>query len=125
MRQRTGWGDEAIGAGQLGALLTGSALSWLLAAAAGSARHRTVLICLTTFALAAPLTAALAPWGVALLGAAAAAVSVATGSNAVLSVRAAGGVPDRHRPTALGLFLLCYQLGGALGPALAVHLVPA
>ncbi|MEU7009913.1 hypothetical protein [Streptomyces sp. NPDC046332] len=44
---------------------------------------------------------------------------VATGSTAVLSVHASRQVPKAQRPAAIGLFVLCYQLGGAVGPALA------
>lgn len=124
-RQRTGWSTEAVGAGQLAALLTGSALSWLLAATAARLGHRRVLTLLVALGAAAPLTAALAPWGPALLLAAAAAVFVATGSNAVLSVHAARQASTDQRPAAIGLFVLFYQLGGALGPALAALLVLA
>ncbi|MCX5206434.1 MFS transporter [Streptomyces sp. NBC_00237] len=123
VRRRTDWSAAAIGTGQLVALLTGSVLSWLLAAAAPRIGHRKVLTVLVGLGAAAPLTAAFAPWGVALLLAAAAAVFVATGSNAVLSVRTAQHASEAQRPSAISLFVLCYQLGGALGPALATVLV--
>jgi MFS family permease len=32
-------------------------------------------------------------------------------------------VPHEHRATAVSLFTLCYQLGGAFGPALATLLL--
>ncbi|MEU6982212.1 hypothetical protein ABZ946_02120 [Streptomyces sp. NPDC046324] len=48
---------------------------------------------------------------------------VATGSDAVLSVRASRQVSEARRPAAIGLFVLCYQLGGAVGPALAALFV--
>ncbi|UQI46768.1 MFS transporter [Streptomyces sp. HU2014] len=121
--QRTPWSTDAIGTGQLVALLVGSALSWLLSAASGRLGHRTVLTVLITLGALAPLTAALATWGPLLLLTATVAVLVSTGGNAVLSVRAAKDAPDHQRPTAIGLFVLCYQLGGALGPALAALLV--
>ncbi|MFE2721591.1 hypothetical protein [Kitasatospora sp. NPDC059327] len=76
-----------------------------------------------TLAALAPLTAAVATWPLLLLLTATAAVFVSAGSNAVLSLRAAGSVPPHHRPTAIGLFVLRYQLGSALGPALAALLV--
>ncbi|MEU9111318.1 MFS transporter [Streptomyces sp. NPDC048483] len=123
VRRRTDWSTEAIGTGQLAALLTGSALSWLLAAAAARLGHRKVLTVLIVLGTAAPLAAVFASWGPALLIAAAAAVFVATGSNAVLSVHAAQHAQAAQRPAAIGLFVLCYQLGGALGPALATLLV--
>ncbi|MGK5728034.1 MFS transporter, partial [Streptomyces sp. URMC 124] len=121
--RRTPWSADAIGTGQLVALLVGSALSWLLAAAAGRLGHRIVLTVLITLGALAPLTAAVASWGPLLLLTATMAVLVSTGSNAVLSLRAAKDAPDHQRPTAIGLFVLCYQLGGALGPALAALLV--
>ncbi len=120
---RAGWDVTAAGTGQLVALLTGSALSWLLAA--GSARMgrtavRTVLV--ATGTLAAVL-AVFASWGPLLLMATLGGVFGATGANAVLSMQAASSVPDPQRPTAIGLFTLCYQLGGAFGPAIATALV--
>ncbi|MFF5932641.1 MFS transporter [Streptomyces sp. NPDC012508] len=118
-RRRTGWSAEAIGTGQLAALLTGSALSWILAAKAGRLGHRRSLTLLVALGTAAPLAAAAATSAPVLLLAAAAAVFVATGSNAVLSVHASRQVPEAQRPAAIGLFVLCYQLGGAVGPALA------
>ncbi|QES46587.1 MFS transporter [Streptomyces venezuelae] len=118
-RQRTQWSAGAIGTGQLAALLTGSALSWILAATAGRLGHRRSLILLITLGIAAPLTAVAASWAPVLLLAAATAVFVATGSNAVLSVHASRQVPPAQRPAAIGLFVLCYQLGGAVGPTLA------
>ncbi|MEU2853807.1 MFS transporter [Streptomyces syringium] len=121
--QRTPWSTDVIGTGQLIALLLGSALSWILSASAGRLAYRTVLTALITLGALAPLTAAFATWGPLLLLAATAAVLVSTGSNAVLSIRAAKDAPDHQRPTAIGLFVLCYQLGGALGPALAALLV--
>ncbi|MFD9032284.1 MFS transporter [Streptomyces sp. NPDC059567] len=124
-QRRTGWSVEAIGTGQLVALLTGSALSWLLASAAVRLGHRKVLTLLVAVGAAAPLIAAFASWGPALLLAAAGAVFVATGSNAVLSVRASQPAPEAGRPAAIGLFVLFYQLGGAIGPALAALLVVA
>ncbi|MFI0975785.1 MFS transporter [Streptomyces sp. NPDC021093] len=124
-RRRTEWSTGTIGTGQLIALLTGSVLSWLLAAAAARLGHRKVVTVLVALGTAAPLAAAFVPWGPALLIAAAAAVLVATGSNAVLSVHVGRSAPAAQRPAAIGLFVLCYQLGGALGPALATLLVLA
>ncbi|WP_051836513.1 MFS transporter [Streptomyces sp. NRRL F-2580] len=120
---RAGWDTGAAGTGQLVALLVGSALSWLLAA--GSARMgrvavRTVLIGIGTLAA---LAAVFASHGPLLLLATMGGVFGATGANAVLSTHAASSVPDAQRPTAIGLFTLCYQLGGAFGPAIATALV--
>ncbi|MCX4692002.1 MFS transporter [Streptomyces sp. NBC_01408] len=123
LADRSGWDTGTAGSGQLTALLAGSALSWLLAAASsrmGRAAVRTVLAGVGTLAA---VTAAVADQGPLLLAATAGAVFAATGANAVLSTHAASSAPDSQRPTAIGLFVLCYQLGGAFGPAVAAALV--
>ncbi|MFG2993732.1 MFS transporter [Streptomyces sp. NPDC048257] len=125
LADRAGWDATTAGTGQLVALLTGSALSWLLAAASARmsrAAVRTVLAGVGTLAAA---IAVFASWGPLLLVATLGGVFAATGSNAVLSMHAASSVPDAQRPTAIGLFALCYQLGGAFGPAIATALVLA
>ncbi|MGO4420045.1 MFS transporter, partial [Streptomyces sp. MCAF7] len=121
--RRADWSTGAVATGQLVALLTGSALALGFAAISarlGRVRVRAVL--LTVGALAAT-TAAWAHSAPALLAAAGAAVFCATGANATQSMDAASAVPPTQRPTAIGLFTLGYQLGGALGPALATLLV--
>lgn len=74
---------------------------------------------------AAAAIAVFASWGPLLLVATAGGTFAATGANAVLSMHAASSTPDPQRPTAIGLFALCYQLGGAFGPAIATALVLA
>ncbi|MGW3566545.1 MFS transporter [Streptomyces sp. NPDC000941] len=121
--RRADWSAGAVATGQLVALLAGSALALGFAAISarlGRVRVRAVL--LTVGALAAT-TAAWAHSAPALLAAAGAAVFCATGANATQSMDAASAVPPTQRPTAIGLFTLGYQLGGALGPALATLLV--
>ncbi|MFC9297879.1 MFS transporter [Streptomyces sp. NPDC057011] len=123
LSERAGWDRGAAGAGQLVALLTGSALSWLLAAASarmGRTAVRTVLAGVCALAVG---TAVFVDRGPLLLTATLGAVFAATGANAVLSTHAASAAPEAQRPTAIGLFTLCYQLGGALGPAVATALV--
>ncbi len=123
LSDRAGWDTGAAGAGQLVALLVGSALSWLLAAASarmGRTAVRTVLVVVGT---TAALITVFASWGPLLLAATLGGVFAATGANAVLSMHAASTVPDPQRPTAIGLFSLCYLLGGAFGPAIATALV--
>ncbi|MEU8955329.1 hypothetical protein AB0C93_13590 [Streptomyces sp. NPDC048518] len=66
-----------------------------------------VLAILLTVGAPAPLTAALSPWAPLLL-------LVAT-----LAVYATVAASAAQRPAAIGLFTLCYQLGGAFGPAVA------
>ncbi|MFJ4781637.1 MFS transporter [Streptomyces sp. NPDC088762] len=123
LSDRAGWDRGAAGAGQLVALLTGSALSWLLAAASARMGRTAVRTVLTGIGALAAVTAAFASWGPLLLTALLGAVFTATGANAVLSVHAASAAPEAQRPTAIGLFTLCYQLGGAFGPAVATALV--
>ncbi|MBT2506166.1 MFS transporter [Streptomyces sp. ISL-98] len=116
---RTDWSTTTIGTGQLVALLLGSLLSWLLAAASARMGRRRVLALLITLGALAPLTAALSPWAPLLLLVAAMAVFTTTAGNATLAVYATQAAPDAQRPTVIGLFNLCYQLGGAFGPATA------
>ncbi|KOV15235.1 MFS transporter [Streptomyces sp. XY413] len=123
LADRAGWDVTAAGAGQLVALLTGSALSWLLAAASARLGRTAVRAVLVTLGALAALLAVFASWGPLLLVATLGGVFGATGANAVLSMQAASSVPAPQRPTAIGLFSLCYQLGGAFGPAIATALV--
>ncbi|MDI3390708.1 hypothetical protein QIS99_31605 [Streptomyces sp. B-S-A8] len=71
----------------------------------------------------AALTAALAASAPLLLLATTAAIFTSTGANAVLALYAAQSAPEPQRPAAIGLFVLCFQMGSALGPALAALLV--
>ncbi|MGK5629001.1 MFS transporter [Streptomyces sp. URMC 123] len=118
LQDRTDWSTTAIGAGQLVALLVGSALSWLFSAASPRMGRRTVLAVLVAAGALAPVLTLIDPWPPLLLLVATLGVFATTAGNAVLSVRAASAAADRRRPTALGLFTLCYQLGGAFGPAI-------
>lgn len=81
-------------------------------------RPRVLTILLTTGALA-PLTTVLAPWPPMLLLAATLAVLTTSAGQATLAVYATQAAPTHQRPTAIGLFNLGYQLGGAFGPAIA------
>ncbi|WP_405530453.1 MFS transporter [Streptomyces avidinii] len=125
LADRAGWDAATAGTGQLVALLTGSALSWLLAAASARMSRAAVRSVLVGVGALAAATAVFASSGPLLLAATLGGVFAATGSNAVLSMHAASSAPDPQRPTAIGLFALCYQLGGAFGPALATTLVLA
>ncbi|MFI6942116.1 MFS transporter [Streptomyces sp. NPDC050418] len=120
---RAGWTQSAIGVGQLAALLAGSALSWALAAASLRMGPRAVYAVILTLGVTAPLIAAYASSALLLLVAATVGVFAATGSSAVLSVYSGQRVPQAQRPSAIGLFMLAYQLGGAFGPAIAAVLV--
>ncbi|MFF5485314.1 MFS transporter [Streptomyces virginiae] len=125
LADRAGWDAGTVGTGQLVALLTGSALSWLLAAASARMSRVAVRSVLVGVGAAAAAIAVFASWGPLLLVATVGGTFAATGANAVLSMHAASSAPDPQRPTAIGLFALCYQLGGAFGPAIATALVLA
>ncbi|WP_416972943.1 MFS transporter [Streptomyces sp. 4F14] len=119
-----GWSTSSVGVGVLVALLTGSVLSWGMAASANRLDRRTVLAVLLTLGVTAPVTVAAGVPAPLMLAAGGVAVFVAASGQATLSVVAVGGAPDRLRTTALGLFTLCYQLGAGFGPAI-VTLLPA
>ncbi|MFF9769999.1 MFS transporter [Streptomyces sp. NPDC014636] len=119
LRDRTDWSTSTIGTGQLVALLAGSVLSTVLAAVSARLGRPRVLTILLTVGALAPLTAALTPWAPLLLLVATLAVFTTSAGQATLAVYATQAAPTTQRPTAIGLFNLCYQLGGAFGPAIA------
>lgn len=123
LRERTDWSTSMIGTGQLVALLVGSLLSMVLAASASRLGRPKVLAILLTVGALAPLTAVLTPWAPLLLLVALLAVLATSAGQAILAVYATQAAPPAGRPTAIGLFSLCYQLGGAFGPALAALIV--
>ncbi|MEU6167007.1 MFS transporter [Streptomyces tanashiensis] len=119
LRDRTDSSTSTIGTGRLVALLLGSALSMVLAAASARLGRPRVLTILLTVGALAPLTALPTPWAPLLLPVAILAVFTTSAGQATLAVYATQAAPSGRRPTAIGLFSLCYQLGGAFGPALA------
>ncbi|MEV5123143.1 MFS transporter [Streptomyces decoyicus] len=116
------WSAEATGGAVLLALATGSTASLLFvnwtSRLAPAAVH-------TAFAAAAATAVVLplASWPAAFAAATGFAVFAATGAMAWHAVRVAGAAPARYRSDAVALFTLCYQLGGAFGPALAAALI--
>ncbi|MFF0486622.1 MFS transporter [Streptomyces sp. NPDC004435] len=123
LHDRTDWTTATIGTGQLAALLTGSALSMTLALVANRLGHPRVLAILLTTGALAPTAALLTPWPALLLPVATLAVFTTSAGQATLAVLAARSTPTPQHPTAIGLFNLGYQLGGAFGPAIAALLV--
>ncbi|WP_255306395.1 MFS transporter [Streptomyces sp. Wb2n-11] len=103
----------------MAALLAGSLLSPVLAALSARLGRRRVLTVLVALGALAPVTAAVTSWAPLLLLVAAVAVLTTTAGNATLAVYATQAAPGFQRPTVIGLFSLCYQLGGAFGPAIA------
>ncbi|MFI1941891.1 MFS transporter [Streptomyces purpureus] len=122
LRDRTDWSTSTIGTGQLVALLAGSVLSMAFAAVSARLGYGKVLTILLVTAALAPLTALFTPWAVLLLPVATLAVFATTAGQATLGVHAIRAADDTERPTAIGLFNLFYQLGGAFGPAIAALL---
>ncbi|MFI9046892.1 MFS transporter [Streptomyces sp. NPDC053427] len=123
LHHRTDWSTSTIGTGQLFALLAGSVLSMVLAAASARMGRPRVLTILLTVGALAPLTAVLTPWPPLLLLVATLAVFTTSAGQATLAVYASQAAPAAQRPTAIGLFNLGYQLGGAFGPAIAALII--
>ncbi|MDX3099927.1 MFS transporter [Nonomuraea angiospora] len=117
------WTTERIGLVTLIMLATGSIASLLFtrrAAQLGPAVTRSVLPAAGATAVA---LASVAPWPVLVAASTAFAVFATTAAMAWYATRAGAVVPQEHRATAVSLFTLCYQLGGAFGPALATFLL--
>lgn len=119
----TGWGPDQLGVALLGPYLAGGLLSLLLVPATARLRHRAVVLVLVACVLAAALLVASGDsaavlFAAMLLGS----VAASTGQGA-LGLRAGAAVPAADREPALSLFTLCYLLGAAFGPAIAVAVV--
>ncbi|MGW6497962.1 MFS transporter [Nonomuraea angiospora] len=117
------WTTARIGLVTLIMLATGSIASLLFtrrAAQLGPAVTRSVLPAAGATAVA---LASVAPWPVLVAASTAFAVFATTAAMAWYATRAGAVVPQEHRGTAVSLFTLCYQLGGAFGPALATLLL--
>ncbi|MEO3796853.1 MFS transporter [Nonomuraea sp. B10E15] len=117
------WTSERIGWMTLMMLTAGSIASLLFTrwtSRLGAAVTRAVLPATGAVAVALPLVA---PWPVLIAASTAFAVFAATAAMAWYAARVGEVVPHEHRATAVSLFTLCYQLGGAFGPALATLLL--
>ncbi|MEV4396644.1 MFS transporter [Nonomuraea sp. NPDC049607] len=117
------WTTERIGLMTLMMLTAGSIASlWFSrwTSRLGAAVTRPVLLTTGAVAVALPL---LSPWPVLVVASTAFAVFAATAAMAWYAARVGEVVPHEHRATAVSLFTLCYQLGGAFGPALATLLL--
>ncbi|WP_051793281.1 MFS transporter [Kibdelosporangium aridum] len=113
------WSADRIGvtilitlaAGSIAALLFTRYTSW-----GGSS----TIIAAGVLATVLPLVA---PWPTAYATATAFGMFAATAGLAWYATRAGRAAPADHRSTALSLCTLCYQLGGAFGPAIAAGLI--
>ncbi|MFC9510185.1 MFS transporter [Streptomyces sp. NPDC057002] len=120
---RAGWSTGSVAVGQMTAMIAGSVLTLVFAAVAARLGQTNVRAILLTIGALAAAAAVFAHSAIALLMAIGIALFSATAANATQSMAAASAVPDRQRPTGIGLFQLSYLMGGALGPALATMLV--
>ncbi|WP_244202009.1 MFS transporter [Streptomyces diastatochromogenes] len=120
---RAGWSTGSVAAGQMIAMIAGSVFTLVFAAVSARLGQTNVRAVLLTVGAVAAAAAVFAHSAIVLLVAIGLAVFSATGANATQSMAAASAVPDRQRPTSIGLFQLGYLMGGALGPALATLLV--
>lgn len=111
------WSGDTVGVATLLVQLAAAALAFGIAAYAARIGRRRTLVLLVALGAAgvlmAPFTAA-----AALLAALGLALVAAAGGQGVLIAFATDTTDDADTPLAIGLFNLCYQLGGAFGPAL-------
>lgn len=120
----TGWGADQLGTALLGPYLTGGLLALVLVPATAGLRYRVVVLVLPALVVTAAALIAVGGSSVAVLFAAMllGSVTASTGQGA-LGLRAGDAVPTADRGPALSLFTLCYLLGAAFGPAIAVAVV--
>lgn len=120
---RADWTRDGAATGQLIAMV-GASLATLgftaIASRFSRAQVRAVLVAAGVIAVTAAIFAS-AP--VLLLAGIFLALFAATSANATQVAAATAAVPEKEKPTAIGLFTLLYLLGGAIGPALASVLV--
>ncbi|WP_168200956.1 MFS transporter [Allokutzneria sp. NRRL B-24872] len=117
------WSAERIGVTTLITLAAGSTASLLVtryASRLGPVLVRAALVVSGGLAVALPLATT---WPQAHAAATGFAVFAATAAMAWYAGELGKATPTAHRSTALSLFTLCYQLGGAFGPALATLLI--
>ncbi|MFI6309727.1 MFS transporter [Nocardia fusca] len=120
---RAGWTKDSAATGQLVAMVLGSLVTLgftFVAARFSRAQTRMTLVAAGGIAV---IAATFAGTAVLLLAGIFLALFAATSANATQVAAATTAVPEREKPAAIGLFTLCYLLGGAIGPALASVLV--
>ncbi|GAA2275967.1 hypothetical protein GCM10009853_032610 [Glycomyces scopariae] len=113
----TAWNAGTIGLAAMAVQLVAAALAFGLAATASRLGRTATVGVLIAFGAAAPLLAFAAGPSPA-LAALGAALIAAAGGQGILIAFATARTDARDTPLAIGLFNLCYQLGGAFGPAL-------
>lgn len=118
-----GWGPDQLGTALLGPYLTGGLLALLLVPATAGLRYRVVVLGLPALMVIAVALVAASGSAVALLAAMLLGSVTASAGQGALGLRAGDAVPVADRGPALSLFTLCYLLGAAFGPAIAVAVV--
>ena len=111
------WSNEGVGVALLVVQLIGAGLALVLATHAHRLGARRAVILLIVIG-AAGLIAVFGPLAVTLLLALGLAQIGAAGGQGVLIAFATDSTDEGDTPVAIGLFNLCYLLGGAFGPAL-------
>jgi MFS family permease len=119
----TGWGPDQMGTALLVPYLTGGLLSLLLVPATARLRYRAVVLGFPACALAAVALALVGSSAVPLFAAMLLGSATAATGQGALGLRAGAAVAPEDREPALSLFTLCYLLGAAFGPAIAVAVV--
>ncbi|MEV2278342.1 MFS transporter [Nocardiopsis sp. NPDC049922] len=121
LTEHTDWTIDRIGVSMVWPLLLGGGLSWFVVAASGPLGRRPVVTVLVVLGAVAPLLALSGSWTVLLVAQASASIAAASGQG-VLAGQAQDAVRAADRPSATGLFNLCYLLGAAFGPSIATLL---
>ncbi|MEU4464122.1 hypothetical protein AB0G20_10475 [Streptomyces sp. NPDC024017] len=116
---RAHWTKDAAATGQLVAMVLASLATLGFTSIAARFSRTNVRIVLVAAGTIAVLAAVFASAPLLLLAGIFLALFAATSANATQVIVATAAVPERHKPTAIGLFTLLYLLGGAIGPALA------
>ncbi|MDQ8707910.1 MFS transporter [Streptomyces sp. LHD-70] len=120
--EHTTWSAGQIGIAMVWPLVLGGTLSWFVVAASARLGRRPIIIVLLLFGIAAPVVTEFGTTSLVLLAAQALASIAAASGQGVFAVQATSALPDEERPSAIGLFNLCYLLGAAFGPAIVALL---
>ncbi|MFI6866309.1 MFS transporter [Nocardia sp. NPDC050406] len=120
---RAEWSPNQIGLATLIGLAAGATAALLFTRWAHRLPARAVDLGLPAFAIAAATLPLAAPPPTILTCSTALAVFASSAGMAWYTTHATTALPLHHRHSALGLYLLAYQLGQAVGPALASFLL--
>ncbi|MGP3986458.1 MFS transporter [Streptomyces sp. 3N207] len=123
--EHTTWLPGQIGAAMVWPALLGGTLSWFVVAISGRLGRRPIIVVLLLLGLTAPVVTGFSTAPLLLLAAQAIASIAASSGQGVFAVQATAALPDTERPSAIGLFNLCYLLGAAFGPAAIALLATA